>query len=703
MSALPRSLAENPLLSQWIAFPAKGVVQLSTGKVELGQGVLTALAQIAAEELEISPARLCVVSGDTAETPAEGYTAGSLSIEIGGGAIRLVCAEVRALFLTGAAQRLNCSPDALTIDDGTVLQNGAPTALDYWSLAPLVDLARAATGGVAPRSPGSFRVVGTSLPRLDLPGKLAGGGFIHDLRPQGMLHARVLHAPRRRARLATLDDAAIRRAAGGQVQILRIGTLAAVVAADETTAVAALEAAHRHATWDGGVALRPGDDDPRLLTRLPTEDRIVEHPGAVRGGDAVGRIEATYTRPYIAHASLAPSCALALWSDDTLTVWSHSQGVAPLRGSIARALRMPPESVRVQHAQGAGCYGHNGADDVAFEAAVIAVQIPGTPVRLQWTRADEMTVSPFGAASVVRLAAATDAEGRPVDWTIEIWSPSHVNRPGANGGINLLAAEDLPGLPPPPADLPDAAGAGGVRNAFALYDLPPQRLLHHFVPHTPLRTSSMRGLGAQANVFAIESFIEELALAAGADPVAYRLSLMSDPRARAVIADAARMSGWENRPPGGEGRGTGFAFSRYKNRAGYLAVAVDITVEEAVRVNRVWAACDAGLVVNPDGARNQIEGGIVQAISWTLKEQVRVDADGIATAAWESYPILRFAEVPDIEISLIGSAHDPSLGLGEVALGPTCAAIANAVAHALGVRLRDLPLNRDKIMAALLA
>jgi CO/xanthine dehydrogenase Mo-binding subunit len=336
---------------------------------------------------------------------------------------------------------------------------------------------------------------------------------------------------------------------------------------------------------------------------------------------------------------------------------------------------------------------------------MIALQIPDTPVRLEWTRAEEMTISPFGAASTVRLAARVDAAGTPLDWTIEIWSPSHVNRPGANGAINLLAAEDLPGLPPPPppADLPDAAGAGGVRNAFALYDLPPQRLLHHFVPHTPLHTSSMRGLGAQANVFAIESFIDELALAAAADPVGYRLSLMSDPRARAVIAEAARMCGWDTRAPGGEGNGTGFAFSRYKNRAGYLAVAVHVSVDESVRVNRVWAACDAGLVINPDGARNQIEGGIVQAISWTLKEEVRVDADGIATGTWESYPILRFSEVPEIEISLIGSAHDPSLGLGEVALGPTCAAIANAVAHALGTRLRDLPLNRDKIMAALLA
>ncbi|HWA80122.1 MAG TPA: molybdopterin cofactor-binding domain-containing protein, partial [Acetobacteraceae bacterium] len=300
---------------------------------------------------------------------------------------------------------------------------------------------------------------------------------------------------------------------------------------------------------------------------------------------------------------------------------------------------------------------------------------------------------------------ALDARFRPVDWSVEVFSGTHGGRPGLFGAVNLLPAEALPEPPPPAplADIPEANGFGGLRNARALYDLPPQRVIHHLIARPPLRTSSMRGLGAHGNVFAIESFIDELSLLAGEDPLAYRLSLLSDRRGRRVLERVAEMADWAGRPAGRAGKGFGIAFSRYKNRAAYVAAIAEVLVEETVQLLHVWCAVDAGLVINPDGAANQIEGGVVQAASWTLKEAVRVSDEGIASAAWEHYPILRFPEVPEVTVAFIGSDDDPAVGVGEAALGPTAAAIGNAVAHALGARVRTLPLTRERIMAALLA
>jgi nicotinate dehydrogenase subunit B len=333
------------------------------------------------------------------------------------------------------------------------------------------------------------------------------------------------------------------------------------------------------------------------------------------------------------------------------------------------------------------------------------MRVPGRTVRVQWSREDEFTAAPLGAAMAVKLRAVLDSRMRPADWTIEIWSPVHAQRPGINGVANLLGAEALPGAAPPlrdPEDVSDAAGGGATRNAHALYDLPHHRLVHHRLIDVPVRTSSLRGLGAYANVFAIESFIDELAELTGEDPVAYRLSLLSDPRARRVVETAAGM-GWPRDASESSGKARGFGFARYKNRAAYMAAVAEVSVDEEVRLTRVWACVDAGLVINPDGAANQIEGGIVQAASWVLKEQVRFADGGVATTTWDDYPILRFSEVPEIDIRFIDAPHEPALGVGEAAMGPTAAAIGNAVARALGTRIRDLPLTRERIMATLLA
>jgi CO/xanthine dehydrogenase Mo-binding subunit len=699
-NTLPQSLVDNPRLDQWIAFEPDRTVTLKTGKVEIGQGILTALRQIAAEELDLQPPQLKLLSGDTELTPAEAFTAGSLSVEIGGGAVRLVCAEVRARMLESAAAKLGTDAAELAVEAGEITRAGTSTGLDYWSLAGTIDLSAQATGSVPTKRPSDYRVVGRSEQRIDLPVKVFGGGFIHDMVLPGMLHARIVHRPWTGAQLSTPDEA-VGRLAGPGVEFVRDGDFVAFVSPDETACAAALGRAWLRLEWTGGEPFAPEQSEAEWLLSLPTKDRQIG-PDNAPAPDAAFRVEARYSRPYLAHASIGPSCALALFKDGRLDVWSHSQGVGPLGGSIARALGLAPGSVAVHHAQGAGCYGHNGADDVAMDAAIVALRRPGTPIRVLWMREDELSSSPFGAAMVTEIAAGCDADGRVLDWTLRVTSPTHVSRPGAHGEIHLLSAEALATPVPRPEgrEFPDERGGGATRNSFALYDLPPQRIIHRLVPRLPIRTSALRGLGTLGNVFAIESAIDEIAERAGRDPVAYRLSIMSDPRARRVIERAAEMAAWNPDDEGGTGSGRGIAFSRYKNHAAYAAVVAEVEVDEEVRVKRLFAAVDAGLVINPDGAINQVEGGAIQAVSWATKEQVRFEDGRVATATWDVYPILRFPEVPEVEVQLVGDPNDPPLGIGEVALGPTAAAIGNAVAHALGVRVRNLPLSRDRVMAA---
>jgi CO/xanthine dehydrogenase Mo-binding subunit len=699
---LPPLLADNPRLDQWVSFPEPGHVRVSTGRVEIGQGVLTAMHQISAEELDVAPERIRLQTGDTDLTPNEGYTAGSQSIQFGGVALLLACAEVRGLFLDHVAASLGHSRADLSVRDGAILHRGAPTGQDYWSLAAAVDLARHASGGVPIKLASEHRVVGQSAARVDLAAKVFGAPvFVHDMAMDGMVHARMVRQPRRGATIKGINEAAIRRAAKTPIEILRDGNFLAIIGADETTVEAVAAMAPGHVAWDGVDPINPAQEEARWLLQQPSLDRVVGAPPAEPA--PVGRHrEATFTRMHIAHASIAPSCALALYRDGHLTVWSHTQGVYPLKAALARTLMLDPTAISVKHVQGPGCYGHNGADDAAADAAVLAVRKPGIPVRVRWRREEEFGFEPVSPAMVTTVHATLDGAGRPADWTTEIWSGRHSSRPG--GGGNLLAAEALPDPPPapPPTESSNPPGAG-TRNGEPLYAFPAKRIHHHLIAETPVRTSSLRGLGATLNVFAIESFMDELAEEAGVDPVAYRLSVLADPRARAVVEQVARMSGWQPGLQGGAGRGRGVAFARYKNIAAYAAIVAEVEVEESVRVTRIWCAADAGLVINPDGAKNQLEGGIVQAISWALKEGVRLDTAGISSRDWDTYPVIKFSEVPEIAVELVGPVSDnPPLGVGEASGGPTVAAIGNAVAHALGGRLRDLPLTRERVMAALL-
>ena len=531
MTALPKSLTDNPQLATWIGFEDGGRVRLATGKVEIGQGVLTALAQIAAEELDVAPQRLRIVSGETTTSPAEGFTSGSNSIAISGTAIRLACAQVRALFLRRAADKLACAVEELSIDDGRFLRRGQTAGLDYWSIASEVDLVRPATGDAPTKPPSDYRIVGKNLPRLDLAEKLNGAAFIHDIAPANVLHVRMLRRPWPGARLMSLDATAVKRAAGA-IEILREGDLVAFTGDDEVAVMRASDAARTHATWEGGTKPAADAGEPDWTMRQHARTRVVE-TGAFQGASGNRVVEASYSRPFLTYGSSGPSCALAQYKDGELEVFTHSQGVFELRRWLAHALGMDAARIKVFHRQGAGCYGHNSADDAAFDAAFVATRVPNRMVRVQWTRADEFTAAPMGSAMVVGLRAVLDANSRPTDWTIDIWSPVHAQRPGMNGSSNLLGAEALPNAPAPPAvinDVADDAGGGATRNGVALYDLPRHRLVHHLLPQVPVRTSSLRGLGAFANVFAIESFIDELAEIAGEDPLTYRLSLMSDER-----------------------------------------------------------------------------------------------------------------------------------------------------------------------------
>jgi CO/xanthine dehydrogenase Mo-binding subunit len=704
---LPSVLADNPRLDRWLNFATPGKVELATGRVELGQGVLTAMRQIAAEELDVALERITVRSGDTDRTPNEGYTAGSQSMQAGGIALREACAQARALFLDAAAQHLGCAATELSVRDGLILRNGAATQFDYWSLAQSVSLAREATGTATRKPVADYTIVGRNAARSDLPAKVFGEAtFVHDMTLDGMAHARVVRQPNRGATLDSIDEAAIRRAARCPINFLRDGNFLAIVGEDETAVEAAAATAADRAKWSGVERPSALQQEANWLRQRPSIDRVI---GAPQSEAARGRqsYEAVFTRGHLAHASIAPSCALALYRDSHLTVWTHCQGVFPLRAALSRMLKLDPSAISVRHVQGPGCYGHNGADDAAADAAAIALRMPGRPIRVRWRRQEEFAFEPVSPAMVVKVRATLDAAGHPVDWTTEIWSGTHQGRPG--GGATLLAAEALPDPPPVPAptDVPEAAGGGATRNGEPLYDIPNKRIIHHLVPETPRRTSALRSLGAMPNVFALESFIDELAERAEQDPIAYRLARLSDPRARRVIERAASMANWSeserraNRDQAHRGKGIGFA--QYKNRAAYAAVIVELEVEDSIRVVRAWCAADAGLAVNPDAAINQLEGGIIQSASWVLKEQVRFDTQSGGPIDWETYPVLRFSEVPEIAIELVESDSDTPLGVGEATAGPTAAAIGNAVSRALGVRMRDLPLTRERIMAKLLA
>jgi len=698
---LPGNLNTNRRLDRWLKINRDGTVTAFPGKVEIGQGILTALAQIVAEELDVALERLRLAPADTTYSPDEGMTSGSQSITDGGVALRYAAAEARFLLLQRAAARLGVSLEQLSVADGVVSARSGGS-VSYWDLATDDLLAREATAEIAPKPASQHTVIGTPARRRDIPAKVRGAPvFVHDLDLPGMLHGRIARPPSYDARLVELDEAEV-RSLPGVVALVRDGSFLGIIAAREEQALRALARIKRIARWEEKTVL-PETTDPRFLLQEATEDEVIsEKRDAAAAARGAKILEAEYTRPYIAHAALGPSCAVARFENGRFTVWTHSQGIYPLRNDLAGVLAMDKERIAVIHMEGAGCYGHNGADDAALDAVLLARAVPGRPVRVQWTREDEFMWEPYGPAMVVKLRAALDSAGNIVDWIEDIWSNSHSTRPSGLGGINLLAAWHLaqPFKPAPPRN-PPLPGGGSHRNGIPIYAFPNQRVTNRLVKRMPVRVSALRALGATANIFAIESFMDELAAAAGADPVEFRLRHLEDPRARAVIETVAAKAGWRKGEQGDGARGRGVGFARYKNGACYLAVIAEVEAGNDIAVKRVWAAIDAGLVINPDGLINQTEGGIIQASSWALKEAVRFDRHRILTSNWDDYPILTFEESPQVEVTIVNRPELPPLGAGEGQQGPTAAAIANAICNAMGVRLRDMPFTRDRMIAAL--
>jgi nicotinate dehydrogenase subunit B len=694
VAGLPSALQRHPELDGWVRIDPADTVTVATGKVELGQGITTALALIAAHELSVDVARIRVQTAHTGLTPNEFVTAGSMSVQDSGGALRQACAHARRLLIAAATAALGADSDGLDIRDGWIAPAGASTGgnegVSIWALQGGRRFEHTITEHVDERPalapPPRQR-------RIDLDDKIRGVGvFVQDMAWPDMLHARVVRPPSWRHRL---DSISLPHAIAG-IDMRVDGSLLAVVGEDEYRVVRTAEIVAGRCRWRLAQA----------LTGEPLGGRSRSFP--VRDGVAVDEpvtelafqpdLRATYHRPHLMHAALAPSAAAALWHDGKLTVWTHSQGVELLRHTLADVLGIAPEAVTVIHRQGAGAYGHNGADDAALDAALCARPHPGRPVLLKWTRAQEHAWEPYGPAMRVDLAAALDDAGRIAAWSHDVWSYTHAGRPiPGETGSNLSGAW----LREASIDMPPAAPRLGPevgihRNAWPIYALPEPRVVKRFVAPGPLRTSSLRGLGAHGNVFAIESFMDELAQTAGADPLSFRLRHLADDRARSVLEAVVDLAGGLSGP-------RGLALARYKNRQTWAAVVAEVDVDPqsaAIRVGRLWIAADAGRVVDPDGLINQLEGGAVQSLSWSLKEAVEFDADGICSVDWQTYPVLRFDEMPEVATSLIDRPDKPSLGAGEATVGPAAAALANAVVAATGLRVRDLPLTPERLREA---
>jgi CO/xanthine dehydrogenase Mo-binding subunit len=703
---LPFSLRNNRKLEGWIRLEPDETVTVFTGKAELGQGILTALAQIASEELDVGFDSIRMVSADTSRGPDEQYTFGSQSVEQSGSALRAASAQARGLLIAAAARRFGARPEDLRTKAGIITSLDGKRA-SFWEVASAdPDLLKGnITATTAPKRPSDYSIVGKSIQRIDLPAKLTGApSYVQDMRLPGMVFARTVRPPRYGAKLVSLDEAAV-RSLPGVVAVVRDGNFLAVAAKREEQAITARNALASAARWsDDAVPLPDIANLHGELKKLRAETIVVGATGQSEPvPDQAKRVSAEYTRSYLSHASIGPSCAVAWLKDDHMTVWSHAQGAFPLRGDLAKVLGMDDSQVDVIHTPGAGCYGHNGADDVALDAALVARAVAGTPVKLQWMRDDEFAWAPFGPGMAMRVEAALAPDGKIVDWSYDVWSNSHAMRPGQGGGVNLLAAWDLsaPFVKSPPPHIPQPFGDGD-RNAVPFYELPRKEVRNHLLLDAPVRNGSFRTLGAHGNIFAIESFMDELADAAGMDPLAFRLGHLRDTRARAVLQAAADKAGWAPRKKGDGRSGRGLAFCRYKSIGMYAAAVVDVEVDRktgVIRVPRVVMAADIGLVVNPDGAKNQLEGGILQAVSLTLKEQVAFDRREITSRDWSDYPILTFPEAPSVEVVLM-ERSDPSLGAGEGSVPPTSAALANAFAHATGRRLRELPMTAERVKAS---
>jgi len=694
----PAIFEEAPTVGHWIALDDEGGITVKTGRVELGQGNLTALLQIAADELNCDVESLSITPAHTLVTPNEGFTAGSVSVSVGGAAVRWATSALRTAILQAVSKRTNVGVSELALADHRVTFADDREAFTVSSVSGDIDLGQSVVDLAEPKPQSARWRRGRSVARTDLKSRLLSAPFVHDLEFEGLLHGQPVYPPLRSARLAEVDWEAL-RSRPGVIDVVRDGSYLGVVAETPFAAVRAARWARANVRWDTSDSDRRDEIEIIANSREPADVVFTEGDCDSTAGSS---FETMVTRPYLFHASIGPSAAVARFDGDKVTVWSHSQGVYQLRGAIAQVLDVEVDKVEVIHHPGAGCYGHNGADDAALDAVLLARSVPGRPVKVVWSRLDEFRSSPMGPGMATTVNATVDEDGNITAMRVVVNTAPHANRPGKGGTPNLLAAELVTNCIPPAksTDMPLSRGGGGDRNAVPDYDIPNIEVQKRLVHVLPYRTSSLRSLGGFLNVVAIEAMMDDIALALSEDPIRFRLRHLSDPRARTVIEQVEALAA-EVDAPAREGAGWGLGFSRYKNTSGYCAVMARVEVDDDVRVTHVASVSDIGEVVSPDGALNQIEGGIIQATSWALKERVPLDGDAIAAESWLDYPILRFSEVPHIEARLIERMNEPPLGAGEISQGPTAAAIGNALRAALGVRIKDMPMNREAILKAM--
>ncbi len=708
--ALDINAADKPIdgdqVDSWLVVRDDGQVVVYSGKVELGTGVETALRQITAEELCVAFAATSLVQGDTRLTPNQGVTAGSKTIQVGAQQLRRAAATAREALLERGAATLGVTLGELEAQDGRVQVMASPQrSVGYAELIGGKAFDAAVDDSAPLLEPARYRLVGTSVPRVDIPPKLFGEfSFVQDIRLPGMLHGRVVRPPiagvsALAAEIESMDDSALPEGA----QVVRRGAFLGVVAPTEWAAVQAAQALK--VVWKHDVRLPEMERLHDHLESLAARTRRVVDRGELHpqfeAADQV--LEAQYEWPYQSHDSIGPSCAVADVRAEEITLWSGTQGPHQLREALAALVGRPKDSVRVIYTEASGCYGHNGADDVAGDAVLLSMAV-GRPVRVQWSRADEHGWNPKGPAMRMRLRAALNEAGEVRAWSFRNWTPTHSTRPGPDAGDRaLLAGMLIHGMP----DFDRTVG--GDRNAPVDYRFEHCRVEINWlkVADTPLRPSALRALGAVPNCFANECFFDELAHAAGRDPLTMRLDYLNDERARAVLEAAADKARWPRGRTGaarwssGAVSGRGIAYARYENENAYVAVIADVEVSErGVRVTRVTVGHDCGLIINPDGVRNQIEGNVLQATSRALKEEVRFGREGVTSLEWGAYPLITFAEIPQVDIVLIDRPDKPSLGAGEATTAPVPAAIGNAIFDATGLRLRQVPFTRQRMLAA---
>ncbi len=684
----------------FLAIDPKGVVTVYSGKVDLGTGVTTALRQIVADELDVPLAKVDLVQGDTALTPDQGITWGSLTIQSGGMQLRQAAATARNALLDEAAKRLNAGKAELVVEDGLIRAKTGKAKVSYAELIGGKNFALKLDEKAPVKNPSDFKLVGKPVPRVDIPDKMTGRfTYMQDFRVPGMLHGRVVRPPAIGATLQSVDEGSVKDIPG-VVQVVREGNFLGVAAESEWAAIKA--ARQIKATWSSWDGL---PDQSKLWEHVRGTKVVKDEPTSNVGDTAAAmaqgakKLAATYDFAIHTHGSIGPSCAVAEFKDGKLTAWSASQATHMLRKQLAQMFGLPPENVRAIYLEGSGCYGRNGHEDAVGDAALLA-KATGRPVRVQWMRADEHGWDPKGPPTLIDLRAALDASGSVTAWESEFFIPQ------AAGGFAVpLVAASLAGMPHDTVIAP-----GNIFNNSAIpYKFANIKTVCHRLETTPFRPSWIRTPGRMQNTYANECFMDELAAAANADALEFRLKYLDDKRGIELLDRLAALAKWEKRPSpqkasGNVVKGRGISYVKYELVRTYVGAVAEVEVDRAsgqIRVTRFYVAHDCGQIINPDGLRNQIDGNVLQTVSRTLKEEVTFDRSKVTSVDWESYPILTFPEMPEIVVELIDRPTEKPWGAGEPTASIVPSAISNAVFDATGVRLRSIPYTPKKVKAAL--